>query len=132
MSCKIFGLMNCLRGFILMLGLTGILGGCSTDSSSTAPEAHVQLGMSRDDLKFYFGNPVRIEPVAGGGENWIYRFSAWKTEQQNSSDTTYDFDGKTTTSSVSWQFGTETEEKPVHISAEGFVVKPLPGGKLVK
>src|ERR1700744_4988509 len=124
--------MNCLLIFISALSAIALFGGCATDSDQTVPEAHVQLGMSRDDLKFYFGAPVRVEQVAGGGENWIYRFQNWKTEQQNSTETTDAFGAKTTTSSVSWQVGKKTEEQPVHISDEGFVVKPLPKGKIVR
>lgn len=121
--------MNRIRTLLFALGAIALLGGCATDSPSTAPEARVQLGMSRDDLKFYFGAPVRIEPVAGGGEKWIYRFRA---EPQSSTETTYDFSGKTTTSSVTWELGKEISEQPVHVSNAGFVIQPLPQAKMVK
>ena len=109
-----------------------ILAGCAT-----APEekyTSVLEGMSRNNLRYYFGEPLRVETTAAGGENWYYRFSSWKEETTGDSNTTMDpaTGQRTDYVNTSLNFSKQTVELPVHVSADGFVVKPVPEGKVVK
>ena len=92
----------------------------------------VRLGMSREQLKSRYGEPSRVEPAASGGEDWYYRFLAWKHRPTEETGTSVGSGGTSSYSSVSVESWKETEERPIHISPDGFVIAPLPDGKIVK
>lgn len=106
----------------------GVFGGCAT--SPKTPDVAVHVGMSRSELKLYFGEPLRTEPAASGGENWYYRFITWKNGPTGSAGTFDDFGDRTSFASAGWSFTRETDEEPIHVSADGFVTDPLPRGKI--
>jgi len=102
-----------------------LLGGCATDSDTPALFA----GMSRQRLKVKFGEPVRVEHLFGGSEDWYYFFSnPWEVDTTSTHDGPPDADS----GSLAIKKTNGKEERPVHISAEGFVTEPLPKGHLVK
>ena len=107
-----------------------VLAGCAS-APETAATA-VRLGMSRSDLKLYFGEPLRVEPAAAGGENWYYRFSAWRARPTSEAGNTVDFGQPTSYVSVGVEFSKDTEEHPIHVSSDGYVITPLPNGKVVR
>jgi hypothetical protein len=107
-----------------------IFAGCATNDETRY--STVLEGMSRNVLRANFGEPLRIEPAAAGGEDWYYRFSSWQTQPTGSSGTNDDFGQPTTYASAGLAFSKQVVELPVHVSAEGFVVPPLPKGKVVK
>lgn len=106
------------------------LAGCATAPETV--ETTVSVGMSRADLKSNFGEPVRIQPAATGGEDWYYRFAKWKSRPTGESGTKDDFGDRAGYVSVGLQFSKDTEERPIHVSAEGYVIRPVPEGKVVK
>ena len=106
-----------------------IFAGCATRETTYST---VMEGMSRNVLRSNFGEPLRIEPGASGGEDWYYNFSSWQTQPTGSSGTIEDFGERTTYASAGLAFSQQVLELPVHISSEGFVVSPLPKGKVVK
>ena len=107
-----------------------MLAGCATSLETT--DTLVRLGMSRSDLSLRFGEPIRIEHVASGSEDWYYRFTSWRAYPTSASGTTLDSGQVTSYASAGLEFSQDTEERPVHISANGFVVEPLPDGKIVR
>ena len=120
------------RVLFIMMGLV-LLAGCGT-ASRTADIA-VQPGMSRETLRRQFGEPLRIEPGPWGGEDWYYRFVTLNTRPTGATGVTGDKefgDNKTSYVGVGLKFSKPTEEHPVHLSAEGFVIEPVPRGKVVK
>jgi hypothetical protein len=116
------------RHFLLLTTLL-IVGaafeGCVTESDTP----RLFVGMSRDRLKARFGEPLRVVPAAGGGEDWYYRFSG-PLEVQASSD--HDVVSGSDSVSVSLSNSTSTRECPIHIRPEGYVVAPLPSGHIVR
>jgi outer membrane protein assembly factor BamE (lipoprotein component of BamABCDE complex) len=92
----------------------------------------VQLGMSRSDLRLHFGEPLRIERTAAGGEDWYYCFVSWRTHPAADAGTSDDFGEKSSYGSVGWQASRYSGEHPIHVSSEGCVVGPLPNGKVLK
>jgi hypothetical protein len=120
-----------MRNIIIAISLL-VPAGCAT-----APEgkhATVMEGMSRNNLRFYFGEPSRIETTASGGETWYYRFSSWNAQPSSNSGTTVDpvTGQRTDYASANLNFSKNVVECPVHISADGFVVRPVPEGKVVR
>lgn len=107
-----------------------VLAGCA--SSPETASTPVRLGMSRSDLRSRFGEPLRIEQVASGGEDWYYRFTSWKSHPTSASGTAIESGEVTSYVSGGLEFSKDAEELPVHISASGFVVEPLPDGKVVR
>ena len=114
------------------LGLVAISGllfaGCASAPETAAVNLH--LGMSRDELKRYYGAPLRIEPAPAGGENWFYRFVASKGHLADETGTIEQFGERTTYASVALEPGQASGERPVHVSPDGFVIPPLPDGKI--
>ena len=110
--------------------LSFLFGGCASDPHDAYSTA--MAGMSRNNLRFYFGEPLRIEPTSGGGEDWYYHFKTWKTQATGDSGTNNDFGEQSSYASAGLQFSQETVDRPVHLSADGFVVEPVPKGKIVK
>jgi outer membrane protein assembly factor BamE (lipoprotein component of BamABCDE complex) len=106
-----------------------VLAGCS---STPKTYSTVLEGMSRNVLRSYFGEPLRVEPGASGGEVWYYSFSTWQTQPTGSSGVSEEFGERTTYVSAGLEFSKQVEEMPVRISPEGFVVPPLPRGKVLK
>ena len=106
-----------------------LLTGCA-DAPETS-ENHLRLGLSRDQLRARFGEPLRIESHGANGEDWYYHFVSWDKHPTYTEDTSNEFGQRTTTSSVGIQFTHTSEELPVHVSADGHVIGPLPEGKVV-
>jgi hypothetical protein len=102
-----------------------LIAGCATDSD--AP--HLYTGMSRDRLKGRFGEPIRVEHTAGGGEDWYYTFSN-VPEVQGS--TYHDAQTQSDSASIGICYTTGTTERPVHLSPDGYVIAPLPRGHIVR
>lgn len=99
--------------------------GCATDSDVPS----LYLGMSRERLKARFGEPLRIEKGRNGGEDWYYAFSSPPQVQAESyRDPLMYSEG----ASVSVSSSTGKEERPVHLSSEGYVIEPLPGGRIAR
>ncbi len=117
--------------YMLWIPFTGVfLAACVTAPQEPVRSAH--LGMSRDELRFHLGEPLRIEPLAGGGEDWYYRFLSLETAPTGVAETHEEFGEKTSSVSVGLSFSKHAEERPVHVSSEGYVVEPLPKGKVAK
>ena len=106
-----------------------IFTGCATRETTYST---VMEGMSRNVLRANFGEPLQIEPRASGGEDWYYNFSSWQAQPTGSSGTTEDFGEQTSYATAGLAFSQRVLELPVHVSSEGFVVPPLPKGKVVK
>jgi hypothetical protein len=116
------------RRFLLLTGLlvaTGIFQGCATDSDATT----VFVGMSRDRLKVRFGQPHRVEQTPAGGEDWYYSFSRPLELQSGSA---HDEQTKSDSVSVTLWDSIGPRECPIHLSAEGYVIEPLPHGHIVR
>ncbi|MDR3457072.1 MAG: hypothetical protein P4N60_06470 [Verrucomicrobiae bacterium] len=118
------------RNLVLTALSLCLLAGCATGPHATY--STVLEGMTRTNLKYNFGEPLRIEPRSGGGEDWYYRFSSWQSQPVGSSGTRDDFGQRTSYVSAGLDFSQQVVELPVHVSADGYVVTPLPKGKVVK
>ena len=81
----------------------------------------VQLGMSRDTLRSEFGEPLRIEPVAGGGEDWYYNFVIWQAQPTSEAGKSLDGGEVNSYVSANINLSKQTMEQPMHVSAEGVV-----------
>jgi hypothetical protein len=114
---------------VFALGAAVLLGGCSTSDDETVSDIPVRAGLSRDGLKSRYGEPLRIEHTASGGEDWYYRFVSRKPTREDST-TSSDASGTTTTYSATWEPGKTREERAIHLSPEGFVIEPIPEGKV--
>lgn len=88
--------------------------------------------MSRDDLKMFFGNPVRVESTANGGEDWYYRFYGWRSDTTSESGVNISSGGASTYANSNVELSKDTTEQPVHVSADGYVLEPIPKGKIVR
>jgi len=91
--------------------------------------------MSRTELRVMYGEPLRIEANASGGEDWYYHFySRLKVPNVSGTVTSEtDFQGNPVSSTTEdVQLGSDTDEAPIHLSREGYVVPPLPSGKVLK
>jgi outer membrane protein assembly factor BamE (lipoprotein component of BamABCDE complex) len=111
-----------------------LFAGCASPPDN-ASDVKVRVGMSRSELTIMYGEPLRMESNASGGQDWYYhfysRFKGQAVSATVSSET--DFGGDTvSSSSESYQLGSDTDEEPIHLSAEGYVVAPLPAGKVLK
>ena len=115
------------RLLLFALGVAAALAGCATDSDRPA----LRTGMTRDDLRAWFGAPVRIEAAPGGEEVWYYRFAYW-TPPEVGGTTYQDRLNEVDTVSVSISTSRGTQERPIHLSSDGRVVDPVPEGKIVK
>ncbi len=102
-----------------------LLTSCATDTDT--PELYA--GMSRARLKARFGEPHHIEHSPDGGEDWFYSFtSPPELVGITSHDERYQVDS----ASVGISKSTGSQERPVHISPDGFVTAPLPRGHVVR
>lgn len=121
--------MRCVRTFVFALGVVALLGGCATPDDESVSDSAVHTGMSRDRLKSRYGEPLRVEHTASGGEDWYYRFVLRKSIREDVT-TSSDALGTTTSYSATWEPGKIIEERPIHLSPEGFVIEPVPEGKV--
>lgn len=110
-----------------------LFAGCAT-TPDNASDIAVRAGMSRSELKVVYGEPLRIESSPSGAQDWYYNFYSWAKGPTVTATTTETDPGGTTvsSSSESWQLGKDTVEEPIHLSPEGYVVEPLPSGKVLK
>jgi len=123
--------MNVKTGFVIFVAMCFFMfAGCTTANETVY--STVLKGTSRNVLRANFGEPLRIEPAASGGEDWYYRFSLWQSQPVGSSGTNDDFGQPSTYASAGLTFFKQIMELPVHVSADGFLVPPLPKGKVVK
>jgi hypothetical protein len=107
---------------------------CLLSGCVSAPKTYstVLEGMSRNNLRYWFGEPLRIEHPASGGEDWYYRFSSWQSRPVDNPGLKEDYGQQQTVVSGGLQFYQRIEDLPVHISPDGFVIPPVPKGKVVK
>ena len=109
----------------LLLLAMGVFGGCATGSD--APRLFT--GMSRDRLRARFGEPLRVEPGPGGGEDWYYTFSGSPDVQATRY---HDVQSGSDSVSVTISDTTSAQASPIHLSADGYVIEPLPQGRIVR
>ena len=104
-----------------------VLAGCVTESDVP----HLYAGMSRDRLRARFGEPHRVEHTGGGGEDWYYAFS---NPLQIQGSSYHDEQTRSDSASVgiSYTVGADPQERPVHLSPEGYVIEPLPSGHIMR
>ena len=104
-----------------------LLAGCATESDVP----HLYTGMSRDRLRARFGEPHRVEHKPAGGEDWYYAFS---NPLQIQGSSYHDEQTRSDSASVgiSYTVGVDPQERPVHLSPEGYVIEPLPSGHIVR
>lgn len=122
------------KNLILVAGTILLFAGCASPPDNTSDVA-VRVGMSRTELRVIYGEPLRIEANASGGEDWFYHFySRYKVPNVSGTVTSEtDFAGNTISSTTdNVQLGKDTDEEPIHLSREGYVVAPLPSGKVLK
>ena len=79
-----------------------------------------------------FGNPVRVEATTNGGEDWYYRFYGWRSNTTSESGASFGTDGTSSYANTTLELSNDTTEEPVHVSAIGYVVEPIPAGKIVR
>ena len=118
------------RSLVLAVISLFMFAGCATTHEPAY--STVLEGMTRNVLRFNFGESLRIEPRASGGEDWCYRFSSWQTQPTGSTSTSNEFGERTSSVNAGLNFSKQVVERPVHLSSDGFVVPPLPEGKVVK
>lgn len=119
-----------IKGVLFLALSLFILAGCA--SAPRTSDISVRSGMSREDVRRIFGEPLRIVPVALGNEDWYYRFVAWQSRPSQESGITTEFGQVTPYTSSGLEISKETVELPIHISSGGYVVDPLPQGKVVR
>jgi len=117
--------------FILLAAVSlFLLAGCASRSKSDEPS--VQVGMTRPDLVYHFGEPIRIDTVPGGGETWYYHFAPWSIDRHDGQTASQDPDEQPTALSTSWKFTKNPDLQPIHIATNGLVIEPLPTGRIVR
>ncbi len=112
------------------MALGAMLAGCAT--SSVVSDIRVREGMEGSYVKQVFGNPLRTERDADGSEDWYYNFVAWKGNPDGASGTTVSPGQTDTFVNGGLSVSRETSEEPIHISADGHVLGPIPEGKIRK
>src|SRR5579859_3333625 len=121
-----------LMRLFLLFNIALLAAGFTACVSDAPDPPHLRVGMSCDDLRACFGEPLRIEPAPSGGENWYYPFTGWSPPEIGGATTRDMFDPNVSTVSVTLSSSHGTHESPVHVSGEGYVVDPLPAGKIVR
>src|SRR5215469_17043308 len=121
-----------IRSINLVAGVFILFAGCAT-APDNASDIAVRVGMSRNELKAVYGDPLRIESTPYGGQDWYYHFYSWAKGPTVSVSETTDANGYPTTStSEGWQVEKGPIDEPIHLSPQGYVVGPLPSGKVLK
>ncbi len=115
---------------ILVAVSVAALIGC--ESTPETSSVLVRPGMTREQLKARFGEPLRVEPAASGGEDWFYKFLAWKARPSGETGVAVGTGGTESYVSATVEASKEAEERPIHISPDGYVIEPIPGGRIVK
>jgi hypothetical protein len=116
---------------VLMASLLA-LAGCATTEEPVTSEFPVRVGMPGSYLRERFGEPLRIEQRAGGGEDWYYQFYGWKVSPVSESGTRVEYGEKSSYVSVGVSSTKLNGEQPIHLSPEGKVIGPIPEGKVVR
>lgn len=88
--------------------------------------------MTRDELKACFGEPLRVDQPAAGGEDWYYRFSQTPSQPFAGAQTHDEFGQTTIAPPQQIQTTQQFVEMPVHLSPDGHVIPPVPQGRVVK
>jgi hypothetical protein len=86
--------------------------------------------MTSDDLQFFYGKPLRIEPDASGGEDWYYTFVSWSKPEVGGTSW-HDPAAQSSTVAVDVSSTRTREDLPIHLSKDGYVIEPIPIGKIV-
>lgn len=115
----------------ILASLLALLFAACADSPPVA-DSPVRTGLSRNDVLVRFGEPLRVEADGAGGEDWWYRFTWWETQPTGVTESHDEFGDRTSSVSVGLNISKPTEERPIHISPEGYVVEPVPKGRLIK
>ncbi len=118
------------KGVILLAISLLALAGCA--SAPETSDIRVQTGMSRDDLRRYFGEPLRIEHAASGEEDWYYHFVSWKAGPMGPRGSNEEFGEPRSYATVGIDLSRPVTERAIHLSAAGYVIEPVPNGKVVK
>jgi len=113
----------------LAVGLC-LFAGCA--SSPETSDIALRTGMTSGDLKLFFGEPVRVQPGPNGGADWYYRFAVWNSHATSETGVTAGTSGVSSYVSESLSPSKDTVEEPVHVSSGGYVIEPLPDGKILK
>ena len=123
-----------MKNRFLVLGIAGllVLCGCATTEEPVTSEFPVRMGMPSNYLRERFGEPLRIEKRAGGGEDWFYQFYGWKVSPVSESGTRVEYGEKSSYVSVGVSSTKLNGEQPIHLSPEGLVIGPIPEGKVVR
>lgn len=110
---------------VLLLALIATISfsGCVTESEEPS---HIRVGMSREDLRFFFGDPLRIEPVENGGEVWFYRVITPYTPQVEGAAWEGPIPGDGGVALGVSPTPKMRIEAPIFLSPEGRVVDPVP------
>lgn len=116
--------------FLFVIVSLCLFAGC--ESSPETRDIAVRSGMTSGDLKLFFGEPVRVQPGANGGTDWYYRFAVWNGHATAESGTTVDTTGVNSYASGTFQPSKDVVEEPIHVSSLGYVVEPIPEGKIVR
>ena len=120
---KAFGMRT---GYVLSAVIVvAALIGCETEPDHPG----ARLGMTREELRARCGDPVRIERTEASGEDWYYHFSVWATPEVQARSVP---DCVSSSVGVSVSDTRVVEERPIHVSADGYVVEPLPAGRFVR
>ncbi len=110
---------------ILLLALVATMSfsGCVTESEEPS---HIRAGMSRDDLRFFFGEPLRIEQVENGGEVWYYRVVTPTTPVVDGAAWEGPVPGEGAVAVGVSPTPKVRMEAPIFLSPEGRVIDPVP------
>ena len=119
-----------MRRFLLfgsLLVALALLDGCASDSDSPA----LYVGMSRERLRSRFGEPLRVERGRAGREDWYYSVTSSGDPDIQAS---VNNDGASSSTSISATITDQkkTQECPIHLSVDGYVIEPLPVGQVVR
>jgi outer membrane protein assembly factor BamE (lipoprotein component of BamABCDE complex) len=114
--------------FTLCAGL--LLAGCMTEPNPSPPKLYT--GMSRDDLRLFFGKPLRINPNPAGGEDWIYTFRSRTPNPNVQTTDSGDAFNRERSTTATYSFPSDKHEAAIHLSPDGHVIEPLPEGDIIR
>ena len=87
--------------------------------------------MTRNQLLFTFGRPLRVQQRPNGGEEWFYHFGSQQHESHPVSETTVSETERSYSVGQESSVITTMQEAPIHLSQSGRVVAPIPAGRIV-